>query len=70
MNELSRDDDERVPNPFHERKLEAGMAGRLAAILQTPGFEDIRPHADALRMLQNANSLAGLFACLRAGNAV
>jgi DEAD/DEAH box helicase domain-containing protein len=64
--DLSRDHEERVPNPFHERKLEAGMTGRLAAILQAPGFEDIRPHADALRMLQSAGSLDGLFACLRA----
>lgn len=63
--DLSRVHDERVPNPFHERKLEAGMTGRLAAILQAPGFEDIRPHVDALRMLQSAGSLDGLFACLR-----
>ena len=64
--DLSRDHDERVPNPFHERRLETGMTGRLAAILQAPGFEDIRPHANALRMLQSAGSLDGLFACLRA----
>ncbi len=64
--DLSRDHEERVPNPFHERRLETGMTGRLAAILQAPGFEDIRPHADALRMLQSAGSLDGLFACLRA----